>query len=62
MKRLPLKREECTLIERNSKQDIKEVLDKVTQALQDLRFGEVIIKVQGGKVIFVDRHERERVG
>jgi hypothetical protein len=38
------------------------VLDKVTQALQDLRFGEVIIKVQGGKVIFVDRHERERVG
>lgn len=44
------------------KQNIDEILQKVAKALKDLEFGEVVIKVQGGKVIFVDRYERERVG
>jgi hypothetical protein len=55
---------ERALVSRNSenKQNINEVLDKVAKALEGLEFGEVVIKVQGGKVIFVDRYERERVG
>ena len=52
------------MVERNNgkQQNIDEVLQKVAKALAGLEFGEVVIKVQGGKVIFVDRHERERVG
>jgi hypothetical protein len=34
----------------------------VAEALSGLKYGEVIIKVSGGKVIFVDRYERERLG
>ena len=43
-------------------QNVEEVLQKVAKALDGLDFGEVVIKVQGGKVVFVDRYERERVG
>ena len=52
------------MAERNNgkQQNIDEILQKVVKALVDLEFGEVVIKVQGGKVIFVDRYERERVG
>ena len=52
------------MVERNNgkQQNIDEVLQKVAKALEGLEFGEVVIKVQGGKVIFVDRYERERVG
>ena len=48
--------------QQSKQQNIDEVLHKVAKALAGLEFGEVVIKVQGGKVIFVDRHERERVG
>ena len=44
------------------KQNIADVLQKVAKALEGLEYGEVVIKVQGGKVVFVDRYERERVG
>ncbi len=46
----------------NIRQDMNEVLNKVAKALEGLEYGEVVIKVQGGKVVFVDRYERERVG
>lgn len=46
----------------NKQQNVDEVLQKVAKALEGLEYGEVVIKVQGGKVIFVDRYERERVG
>lgn len=42
--------------------DVEQLLEKIVKALDGLQYGEVIIKVQGGKVIWVDRHERERVG
>lgn len=45
-----------------SKQEVEEVLQRVRRALEGLEYGEVVLKVQGGKVIWVDRYERERVG
>ncbi|MFX4262177.1 YezD family protein [Pelotomaculum propionicicum] len=44
-----------------TKKDPDQVLDKITKALEGLKYGEVVIKVQGGKVVFVDRYERERI-
>lgn len=41
---------------------VEDVLQRVRKALDGLEFGEVVLKVQGGKVVFVDRYERERVG
>lgn len=41
---------------------IEEAVTKVRTALTQIRYGEVIVKVEGGKPIWVDRHERERVG
>lgn len=39
-----------------------EVLQRVSAALDQIQYGEIIIKVQGGKPIWVDKYERERVG
>ena len=47
---------------KENRQNMDEVLYKVAKALEGLEYGEVVIKVQGGKVVFVDRYERERVG
>ena len=41
---------------------VSETLKRVEQALQTMKYGEIIIKVQNGKPIFVDKYERERVG
>ena len=41
---------------------IKQTLETVKKALKQIQYGEVIIKVQAGKPIFVEKHERERVG
>jgi hypothetical protein len=41
--------------------DHAQVLDKIIKALEGLKYGEVVIKVQGGKIVFVDRYERERI-
>lgn len=46
----------------NNNQNMDDVLQKVAKTLEDLGYGEVITKVHGGKVIFVDRNERERLG
>lgn len=34
----------------------------IADALRDMRFGEVIVKVEMGKVVYIDRHERVRMG
>lgn len=41
---------------------ISEAVKKVEEALKSIKYGEIIIKVQNGKPIFVDKYERERVG
>lgn len=41
---------------------INETLKKIEEALQTMKYGEIIIKIQNGKPIFVDKYERERVG
>jgi hypothetical protein len=41
---------------------IGEALKRVEAALRSIQYGEIIIKVQNGKPIFVDKYERERVG
>lgn len=46
----------------NKSMSIAEALEKVEQALRSIKYGEVTIKVQNGKPIFVDKYERERVG
>jgi hypothetical protein len=46
----------------NKETSIKEALRKVEQALGSIRYGEIIIKVQNGNPVYVDKYERERVG
>ncbi|MDI9412102.1 MAG: DUF2292 domain-containing protein [Bacillota bacterium] len=46
----------------NKSMSVSETLKRVEQALQIMKYGEIIIKVQNGKPIFVDKYERERVG
>lgn len=38
-----------------------DVLAKVLRALDGMQYGEIIIKVQAGKVTVIDKIERERV-
>lgn len=40
----------------------EEALRRVAEALKTLRFGEITVKVEQGKTIWVDVHERYRVG
>lgn len=41
----------------------EEVLQGVRRALEGLESGKVVVKVQGGKVIWVDRYDgKEQVG
>lgn len=41
---------------------ICEVLRKVEKSLKTIKYSEIIIKVQNGRLIIVDRYDRERVG
>ncbi len=41
---------------------IDETMMKVRKGLEQIRYGEIVIKVENGKPIWVDKHERERVG
>jgi len=59
MDRKALPRDELTISRR---QAIDDALPKIRRALESIQYGEVIIKVQGGKPIWVDKYERERVG
>jgi hypothetical protein len=38
------------------------VLQKIQKALSGLRYGEVTIKVQDGKVRLIERKEQEKIG
>ena len=40
----------------------QEALRRVAHALDTIRYGEIVIKIQGGKPIFVERRDQERVG
>lgn len=40
----------------------KEALRRVELAMSEVVNGEIIVKMQGGKPIWVDKFERERVG
>lgn len=40
----------------------KEELRRVERAMDQVVNGEIIVKMQGGKPIWVDKYERERVG
>ena len=46
----------------NKTLSVREALKKVEEALKSIKYGEIIVKVQNGKPIFVDKYERERVG
>lgn len=48
--------------ENNTNVSKEETLRRVSRALDQIQYGEIIIKVQGGKPIWVDKYERERVG
>ena len=39
-----------------------EAIRRVAKALDEIQYGEIVIKVQGGKPVWVDKYERERVG
>jgi hypothetical protein len=38
------------------------VLGSVARALAEVKYGEVIVKLQAGRPAWVDKYERERVG
>lgn len=40
----------------------EDAVSRVRKALTEIGYGEVVVKVEVGKPIWVDSHERERVG
>jgi hypothetical protein len=46
----------------SQKPEIAATVLSVTKALTEVRYGEISIKMQGGKAQWVDKIERERVG
>lgn len=42
--------------------DVEQLTKRIIKALHELQYGEIVIKVQNGKVIWLDRYERERLG
>ena len=41
---------------------IDQTLEKVRKGLEQIKYGEIVVKVENGKPIWVDKYERERVG
>ena len=39
----------------------QEVSDAIADALRGMRYGEVVVKVEDGCIVYVDRHERIRM-
>lgn len=54
--------EERRNIEKQREITREEALRLVARALEEVEYGEIIVKVQAGKVMWVDKYERERVG
>lgn len=46
----------------SQKPELASALLAVAVALTEVAYGEVIVKMQGGKPVWVDKIERERVG
>lgn len=38
------------------------ILRKVSAALSGMQYGEIVIKVEKGTPVYIDRHERVRIG
>ncbi len=60
--RIPGSKSEQVSEERAKALSKEEALRLVAQALDEVQFGEVTIKIQSGKPVWVDKFERERVG
>lgn len=54
----------CRIVEVHVDQQaaIEDAVRRVRKALGEIRYGEVIVKVENSKPIWVDKYERERVG
>lgn len=48
--------------ENSSEISKREALERVARAMEQVQYGEIIVKMQGGKPVWVDKYERERVG
>lgn len=46
----------------SQKPEVAPALLSVAQAMTSVQYGEITVKMQGGKPIWVDKIERERVG
>lgn len=45
-----------------TKNTTEKTLEAVKKALEEVKYGEIIIKMQDGNPVWVDKYERERVG
>lgn len=54
----------CDVAEKNRaiQMSKQEAIKRVEAALDTMRYGEIIIKVQDGRPLYVDKYERERIG
>jgi len=63
--REPRSRRDSLARRRTSRQDAElskeAALRLVARALDEVQYGEIIIKMQAGKPVWVDKYERERV-
>ena len=50
------------VLARTTDMSIEQALQRVRKGLEQIRYGEIVIKVENGKPVWVDKHERERVG
>lgn len=58
-----LKKGEYQEMEQNATElSTKDALAKVERAMREVKYGEIVVKMQNGKPIWVDKYERERVG
>jgi len=48
--------------ERETQMTKQEVIKRVAHALDTIRYGEIAVKIQGGKPVLVERREQEKVG
>ena len=48
--------------DRETQMSKQEALKRVAHALDTIRYGEIVVKIQGGKPVLVERREQERVG
>jgi len=47
--------------DRETQMSKQEALKRVAHALDTIRYGEIVIRVHDGRVMYVDKMERERI-